>query len=91
MTSLKKPLLVAKVEENYTEGRDDTFIADAKLKICNSQRRALCCPGQKEDVQAPTYIPKAGDCGVNPEAPPKFIFGGNDTNPGDFPFSALLG
>ena len=80
-------------EKAYKEGRDPTFVKDAQANICNRGRRALCCPDQneKEDVQSPTYIPKAGDCGVNPEATPKFIFGGNETNPGDYPFSALLG
>ena len=86
-------------ERNFKDQRDDTYLADARRLICNVRRKALCCPREEReeekeenvDVESPTYIPKANDCGVNPAAPPKFIFGGNETNPGDYPFSALLG
>ena len=79
-------------ETKYKAGEDPSYVTDARAQICNKQRRALCCD---VDVESPTFIPKAGQCGTNPEAPYKtqFIigFGGSNTGPGDYPFSALLG
>ena len=43
------------------------------------------------DVNSGAYLPKPPDCGVNPFQQIAFILGGEDTQPGDFPFSALLG
>ena len=92
-------------ETKFKAGQDPGYITDAKAQACNKQRRALCCPREsptyisKDPLNAgfdsPTFIPKVGQCGLNPEAPDdsksSFVFGGNNTNPGDFPFSALLG
>ena len=35
-------------EERYNEGRDDTFISEAREQICNRQQQALCCPKSGE-------------------------------------------
>ena len=79
-------------ETKYKAGEDPSYVTDARAQICNKQRRALCCP---LDVESPTFIPMAGHCGTNPDAPQdgesSFVFGGNNTKPGDYPFSALLG
>ena len=81
-------------EAQYKEGQDPTYLTDARAQICNKKLRALCCP-QDVDVESPSFIPEAAQCGTNPEAPAdpdsRFVFGGNRTDPGDFPFSALLG
>ena len=81
-------------ETNYKHDLDPSYISDARAHICNKELRALCCPLQA-DRESPAFIPKAGQCGTNPEAPTesdnRFIFGGNNTQPGDYPFSALLG
>ena len=81
-------------ETKYKEGLEPSYLSDARAHICNKKLRALCCPLQV-DVESPAFIPKAGQCGTNPEAPTesdnRFIFGGNTTQPGDYPFSALLG
>ena len=79
-------------EARWKEGRDSSYLSDARAQICNKQLRALCCP---PDLESPAFIPKTGQCGTNPEAPAdpesRFVFGGNNTEPGDYPFSALLG
>ena len=79
-------------EAEYKKGLDPSYLTSARANICNKKLLALCCP---LDLQSPTFIPKAGQCGTNPEAPAdqdsRFIFGGNNTQPGDYPFSALLG
>ena len=77
-------------QTKYGKGEDANYPVDARAEICNQQDRGLCCPSQ-EDVGSPTFIPRAGKCGQNPVKPPQFIFGGTETNPGDYPFSALLG
>ena len=41
------------------------------------------------DTESPTYLPQAGECGGDPAT--ANIFGGEDTTPGEFPFSVLLG
>ena len=81
-------------EAQYKEGRDPSYLTDARAHICNKQLRALCCP-RPPQLESPAFIPVAGQCGTNPEAPAtpdsRFVFGGNNTDPGDYPFSALLG
>ena len=76
------------------------YISDAKAAICNRKESAICCPGSKNadlsprnlaniDVESPSYIPQAGECGLG--GLPSNIFGGEDTRPGEFPFLVLLG
>ena len=83
-------------EAKYKAGEDPSYVTDARAQICNKQGRALCCPRDVE-VESPTFIPKAGQCGNNAEAvfisKTQFVFGfgGRNTLPGDYPFSALLG
>jgi len=60
------------------------LIKRQKSVICNARKAALCCP-----TGDPSSLPLAGQCGVNPDA--EFIFGGEDTKPGEFPYSVLLG
>eukprot|EP00092_Neocalanus_flemingeri_P037572 GFUD01040907.1.p1 GENE.GFUD01040907.1~~GFUD01040907.1.p1 ORF type:complete len:476 (+),score=104.91 GFUD01040907.1:85-1512(+) len=62
--------------------------------ICNKERKAVCCPKTTEPEpidDSPTYLPGAGECGLNPFKSTPFIFGGETTAPGDYPFAALLG
>ena len=42
-------------EERYKEGRDDTFISEAREQICNRQQQALCCPKSGESLINESY------------------------------------
>ena len=80
-------------ESKHKAGEDPSYLTDARAKICNKQLSGLCCPV----MELPTFIPQAGQCGL-PASSAEFqrsrtgrIFGGDNTEPGEFPFSALLG
>jgi len=58
--------------------------------ICDKQDRTFCCPSQQsDDSSSPSWLPSDGDCGR--PGRPGFIVGGEDTRPGEFPFTALIG
>lgn len=68
--------------------------------VCNGDKRAFCCrnPQTEPTIQtpsvtdfntSPTYLPQEPECGARNLA--GFIFGGKNTNPGDYSFAALLG
>jgi len=71
--------------------------------ICDKKTRTLCCPrggGDEGDPSLqdtgnpdPAWLPstETDECGRNPNEVPSFIFGGVDTKPDEFPFTALLG
>ena len=52
-------------------------------------RRPTSRPSVNPEKESPSYIPKSGECGANPDA--SNIFGGEKTKPGEFPFTVLLG
>ena len=52
-------------------------------------RRPTSRPSRNSEKESPSYIPKSGECGANPDA--SNIFGGERTKPGEFPFTVLLG
>jgi len=82
-------------EENNPRGSSgyDEYKRKERGSVCNGPKRALCCPSASSIspviAEDPTYIPRAGECGANPDS--EFIFGGENTKPGEFPFSVLLG
>jgi len=74
------------------------LLNEIKRAICNKAKKAVCCPRDNTRItntrninDSPTYLPGMGECGRNPHKPPGKIFGGNRTQPGDFPFAVLLG
>merc|ERR1712227_687949 len=83
---------------NYkTTSQFKQYLREAKNAICNRAERALCCPVNNDvdiraidnDIDSPSHIPQAGECGGSPDA--SSIFGGEFTKAGEFPFAALLG
>eukprot|EP00091_Calanus_sinicus_P024228 TRINITY_DN8576_c0_g1_i1.p1 TRINITY_DN8576_c0_g1~~TRINITY_DN8576_c0_g1_i1.p1 ORF type:complete len:190 (+),score=31.62 TRINITY_DN8576_c0_g1_i1:221-790(+) len=74
--------------------------------VCNKKKKELCCRNIETSQKfiprnaihksvsindSPTYLPVDGECGINPDKGLPQIFGGSKTEPGDFPFAALLG
>jgi hypothetical protein len=73
--------------------------------ICDRKERTFCCPNKDVNVdenvdlgvdirenkkRGPSWLPGKGECGL-PEIPASNVLGGEDTTPGMFPFTALLG
>merc|ERR1712215_67710 len=76
----------------YQETRDKKVRSKLRSAVCNKENKAVCCPDTEININpSPTYLPGPGECGLNPNKPPGKIFGGQRTQPGDFPFAALLG
>jgi len=79
-------------QHQYQQTKDKQLLSKIKAAVCNKAGKAVCCPDTEIDINpSPTYLPGAGECGLNPNKPPGKIFGGQRTQPGDFPFAALLG
>jgi len=56
--------------------------------ICEKALKRVCCA--RVNRNAPTFLPGLDDsCGTTGDS--KFIVGGEDTNPGEFPWAALVG
>ena len=74
-------------KRNNTE-RKGAAIARLKSLVCDRQRKAICCP--MDASSTPSFLPKQEDgCGTSGNA--QFIVGGKKTNPGEFPWSVLIG
>ena len=70
-------------------------------QICNSKERGVCCPPSSPpespstsrsscSLASPSCLPSLGQCGQREESNHRVV-GGEDTRPGEFPFTALLG
>jgi len=65
-----------------------------RRKVCNRQKKAVCCEQNSNvefDDYSPAWLPEKDECGVNPEGALGRVIGGENTQPGQFPFTALLG
>merc|ERR1719348_1921341 len=62
-------------------------IARLKDSICNRAEKGVCC----RNKTSASYLPHQDECGVNPAERSSFIVGGEEAEPGEFPFAALLG
>merc|ERR1711915_420103 len=65
-----------------------------RRKVCNRQKKAVCCEQNSNvefDDYSPAWLPGKDECGVNPEGALGRVIGGENTQPGQFPFTALLG
>jgi len=70
-----------------------------KSQICNRKERGVCCPptgppappaSSSCSLASPSCLPSLGQCGQRDEASHRVV-GGENTRPGEFPFTALLG
>ena len=70
-----------------------------KSQICNRKERGVCCPPSglpappatsSCSLASPSCLPSLGQCGEREESSHRVV-GGEDTRPGEFPFTALLG
>ena len=75
------------IKSNNAE-RKEAAIARLKSLVCDRQRKAICCP--MDASSSPSFLPKQEDgCGTSGNA--QFIVGGKTTQPGEFPWAALIG
>ena len=63
--------------------------------ICDRKDQTFRCPDLDvrqtfSDKKSSTWLPGKGECGIS-KMPPSNVIGGVNTNPGQFPFTALLG
>jgi len=65
-------------------------LIELKNRVCNRDKKWVCCL-RNTNPDSMSWLPGKGNCGINPELPPQRVFGGEKTNPGMFPFTALLG
>ena len=72
--------------------------------ICDRKKKTFCCPGVIQTprqtpnnittsvaTKSSRWLPRKGECGTNPYGLLGKIFGGEASQPGEFPFTALLG
>ena len=74
------------LREKFQSGDNDAK-QELKSMICDRKERTFCCP------KSPRWLPEGGECGVAPGLVTMRarVLGGQETRPGEFPFSALIG
>jgi len=88
--------------KGQNERKASEILNELKDRVCDRKNRLMWCPvgplsprsfstGKPSNIERskPDYLPRLGSCGV--PAHPGRIVGGTDTQPGEFPFAALLG
>jgi len=80
--------------QRFTSKGTDYITSLARLRewVCNKKKKGVCCPiSNIEDDKSQSWLPRKGECGLNPQGSVSRVFGGEETAPGQFPFTALLG
>ena len=81
-----------KAHEKGSEERKEV-LAQLRAKVCDSKLKTVCCepptPSATAECADGSCLPGAGHCGLS--GGEQRVVGGENTIPGEFPYTALLG